>query len=142
MADRADSERYMNMARRWFTEGWTGNIALADDLFSEDVRTNGVVAGVAGPKRRIQERLAGFPDLATTIEDMFSAHDKIVTRLVWRGTHTGSYGGVEATGKPVEVRDFAVWRFADGKVAEISTIQDQSALLKQIRYFPEEIYAA
>ena len=41
MADRADSERYMNMARRWFTEGWTGNIALADDLFSEDVRTNG-----------------------------------------------------------------------------------------------------
>jgi hypothetical protein len=41
MADRADSERYMNMARRWFTEGWAGNIALADDLFSEHVRTNG-----------------------------------------------------------------------------------------------------
>jgi hypothetical protein len=50
MADRADSERYMNMARRWFTEGWTGNIALADDLFSEDVRTNGVLVGMAGPK--------------------------------------------------------------------------------------------
>ena len=46
MADRADSERYMNMARRWFTEGWTGNIALADDLFSEDVRTNSVLVGV------------------------------------------------------------------------------------------------
>ena len=61
MTDRADSERYMNMARRWFTEGWAGNIALADDLFSEDVRTNGVLVGVAGPKRRIQERLAGFP---------------------------------------------------------------------------------
>ncbi len=28
MADRADSEGYMNMARRWFTEGWAGNIAL------------------------------------------------------------------------------------------------------------------
>ena len=97
---------------------------------------------MAGPKRRIQERLAGFPDLTTTIEDMFSAHDKIVTRLVWRGTHTGSYGGVKATGRPVEVRDFAVWRFADGKVAEISTIQDQFALLKQIGYLPEEVYAA
>jgi ketosteroid isomerase-like protein len=54
----------------------------------------------------------------------------------------GSYGGVEATGEPVEVRDFAVWRFEDGKVAEISTIQDQFALLKQIGYFPEEVYAA
>ena len=63
---------------------------------------------LAGPKRKIQERLAGFPDLTTTIVDMFSAHDKIVTRLVWRGTYTGSYGGVKAAGKPVEVRDFAV----------------------------------
>ena len=108
MADRADTERSVNLARRWFTEGWTGNIVPADDLFSEDIRTNGVVVGVAGPKRRIQERLAGFPGLTATIEDMFSVHDKIVTRLVWRGTHTGSYGGVKAAGKPVEVRDRAV----------------------------------
>ncbi len=67
-----------------------------------------------------------------------SAHDKIVTRLIWRGTHAGSSGGVKATGKPVQVRDFAVWCFEDGQVAEISTIQDQFALLKQMRYFPEE----
>jgi predicted ester cyclase len=96
---------------------------------------------VAGPKRRIEERLAAFPDLTTTIEDMFSAHDKITTRLVWRGTHTGRYEDVRATGKPAEVRDLAVWRFADGKVAEISTIQDQFALLKQIGYLQEEVYA-
>lgn len=68
--------------------GVDGNVALAGGLFSENVRTNGVLAGVAGPKRRIQEWLAGFPDLSTTIEDMFSAHDKIITRLVGRGTHT------------------------------------------------------
>jgi predicted ester cyclase len=72
----------MKMARRWFTEGWAGNIALADDIFSESVRTNGVAVGLAGPKRRIQERLAGFPDLSVDIEDMFSAHDRVVTRLV------------------------------------------------------------
>jgi len=36
------------------------------------------------------------------------------------------------TGKPVEVRDFAVWCFGDGQVVEISTIQDLFALLKQI----------
>jgi len=43
---------------------------------SENARTNGVRSGVAGPKRGIQERLAGFPDLTTSIEDMFSAGDK------------------------------------------------------------------
>jgi hypothetical protein len=63
MAEGADSERYMNVADRWFTEGWAGYVTLADDLFSEDVRTNGVLVGMAGPKRRIQERLAAFPIL-------------------------------------------------------------------------------
>jgi hypothetical protein len=57
MTGQADSERDMKMARSWFTEGWAGNIALADDIFSEDVRTNGVAVGVADPKGRIQERL-------------------------------------------------------------------------------------
>jgi hypothetical protein len=105
MTGLADSERNMKMARRWFTEGWAGNISLAEDIFSASVRTNGVVVGVAGPKRRIQERLAAFPDLSVDIEDMFSAHDKIVARLVWRGTHTGSYAGIKATGKRVQVPD-------------------------------------
>jgi hypothetical protein len=36
------SERYMAIARRWFTEGWAGNLAMADGIFSEDLRTNGV----------------------------------------------------------------------------------------------------
>jgi predicted ester cyclase len=109
----------MNMARRWAHQRRSGNIALADDLFSENVRTNRVLVGLAGPKRRIEERLAAFPDLTRIIEDMFSAHDKITTRLVCRGTHAGRYGGVKATGKPVEVRDFAVWRFEDGKLANL-----------------------
>jgi predicted ester cyclase len=100
------------------------------------------LSGLAGPKRRIQERLAGFPDLTASIEDIFSAIDKIVTRLVWRGTHTGPYGGVEATGKTVEVRDFAVWRFKDGKAVEISTMQDRFSLLKQIGHLPADVYAA
>lgn len=46
-----------------------GNIALAGNLFGENVRANGVLVGVAEPEQRIQERLAGLPDLTTTIED-------------------------------------------------------------------------
>lgn len=97
---------------------------------------------MAGPNRRIQERLAGFPDLTTDIVDMFSVDDKIVTRLVWRGTHTGSYGGIKASGKQVAVPGFAVWRCEGGKVVEKSTIQDQFSLLKQIGYLPGEVCAA
>jgi predicted ester cyclase len=136
------SEQYMAIARRWFTEGWTGNLAMADDIFSEDLRTNGVHVGVAGPVGRIRDRLTGFPDVTTSIEDMFVSGDKLAVTLIWRGTHTGTYGGVAATGKPVEVRDTAIWHFRGGKVTEILTIQDQFGILKQIGYLPENVRAA
>jgi len=132
----------MAIARRWFTEGWTGNLELADDIFSEEVRTNGVHVGVAGPVGRIRDRLAGFPDVTTSIQDMFVSENKLAVTLIWRGTHTGPYGGVPATGKPVEVRDTAIWHFRDGKVIEILTLQDQFAILKQIGYLPESVHAA
>ena len=141
-AELETSEQYMATARRWFTEGWTGNLSLAEGIFSEDVRTNGVHVGVAGPVDRIRDRLTGFPDLTTSIEDMFVSGDKLAVTLMWRGTHTGSYGGVAATGKPVEVRDTAIWHFRDGKVVEIMTLQDQFAVLKQIGYLPQSVHAA
>jgi predicted ester cyclase len=141
-AELETSQQYMQIARRWFTEGWTGNLALADGIFSEDVRTNGVHVGVAGPVGRIRDRLTGFPDLTTSIEDMFVSGDKLAVTLMWCGTHTGSYGGVAASGKPVEVRDTAIWHFRDGKVTEILTLQDQFGMLKQIGYLPESVHAA
>ena len=93
MASQVASDRYLDVTRQWFTAGWAENLVLADALFSETLRTNGVLVGVPGPKRRIQERLAGFPDLTTRIEDMFSAIDKIVTRLAGgerKPAHTGA----------------------------------------------------
>ena len=141
-AELETSERYMAIARRWFTDGWTGNLTMADDIFSEELRTNGVHVGVAGPVARIRDRLTGFPDLATSIEEMFVSGDKLAVTLLWRGTHTGLYGGVAATGKTVEVRDTAIWHFRDGRVTEIFTLQDQFAMLKQIGYLPDSVYAA
>ena len=141
-AEPETSERYMAIARRWFTDGWTGDLAMAGDIFSEDLRTNGVQVGVAGPVGRIRERLTAFPDLTTNIEDLFVAGDKLAVTLMWRGTHAGPYGGVPATGLPVDVRDSAIWHFHDGKVTEIFTLQDQFGLLKQIGYLPESVHAA
>jgi predicted ester cyclase len=142
MAEPETSERYLQIARQWFSEGWLGNLALAGEIFSAEVRTNGIHVGVAGPVGRIRDRLAGFPDLTTSIEDIFVSGDKLAVTLIWRGTHTGEYGGVAATGKPVEVRDTAIWHFRDGKVVEILTLQDQFGILKQVGYLPDSVHAA
>jgi hypothetical protein len=115
----------MNMGRRWFT-GERAEITRLRIMSRCDVRANGVIVGRTGPKRRMRERLAGFPVLATTIEDMFSARDKIVTRLVWRGTHTGSYGGIGAPASGLGSRTLPFGP-SGWEVDEISTIPDRSA---------------
>jgi predicted ester cyclase len=141
-AEPETSEQYMEIARRWFTDAWTGDLAMADGIFSEDLRTNGVHVGTTGPVGRIRERLTGFPDLTTSIQDMFVSGDKLAVTLMWHGTHTGPYGGVPATGKPVAVRDTALWHFTGGQVTEIWTLQDQFAFLKQIGYLPDSVRPA
>src|SRR6266568_178351 len=73
--------------------------------------------GRAGPKGRIQERLAGFRDLTTAIEGMFSAHDKSsrvyfgaeLIRFIW-----GHQGRRQAGGGP----RLCGLAFEGGKVAE------------------------
>jgi predicted ester cyclase len=132
MTGQADSERNMKVARWWAGREYPAR----RQHLQQERQTNGIAVGVAGLKRRIQERLEGFPDLPVDIEDLFSADDKVVTRLVWRGIHTGSYAGIKATGKRVEVPGFAIWRFEDGQVVEVSTIQDRFALLSRLDIFP------
>jgi steroid delta-isomerase-like uncharacterized protein len=137
------SEENAATMQRWFTEGWKGDVEMADEIFSPTLTTNGIVVGIAGPKRNITNQLTGFPDVTTVIEEVIAAGDKVVLRVLWQGTHTGPYSGVPATGKPVEVRVLSSWRFDQyGKVEEIWTIQDQFSLLQQVGYLPADLYSA
>jgi hypothetical protein len=61
------TEENAMLAHRWFTEGWLGNLDIADELFSADFRTNGKSVGPSGPKRNVTNRLTGFPDLQSSL---------------------------------------------------------------------------
>jgi steroid delta-isomerase-like uncharacterized protein len=137
-----EEERNTAIARRWLTEGATGNVGLADEIFTHDFRTNGRTVGTEGPRRNVANRLTGFPDLAVVIEDQIAVVDKVVTRLTWRGTHTGDYSGLPATGRRVEVRALTVFHFRNGKVFENWTVIDQFGLFQQLGALPPHLLAA
>lgn len=137
------TEEHVAIMRRWFTEGWRGDVAMADEIFSPELTTNGIVVGIAGPKRNIASRLSGFPDVQAVIEDVIAVDDKVVLRVVWHGTHMGPYSDIPPTGKPVEVRGLLIWRFGtDGKVEEIWSVQDQFSLLQQIGVISPDLVGA
>ena len=80
--------------------------------------------------------LGAFPDMGVVIEDQFEAGDKIVTRVVWSGTHTGPLMSIPPTGKPILNNELCVDRMVDGKIAERWQISDSLSLMQQLGVIP------
>ena len=60
----------------------------------------------------------GLPDVTATMEDLIISGDRVVGRFIYRGTHTGDFLGIPASGNPVEMRSIDIWRVADGMFVE------------------------
>jgi predicted ester cyclase len=137
------TEKDIALARRWFLEGWTGNLDLAAAVFSDALAWNGVHVGIAGPKQTVAARLTGFPDLVSRIEEQIVQGDAIVTRALWSGTHRGVYNGIAPTGRHVEdILSLAIWHMRAGRVVEVWSLPDQTKLLQQLGVLPESLRTA
>jgi predicted ester cyclase len=76
--------------------------------------------------------LAAFPGGEHTIEDMVSEGDKVVTRVIYRGTHTGDLMGMPPTGKQVAVPAMIVDHITNGKIVETWRLFDQMSMMQQL----------
>jgi steroid delta-isomerase-like uncharacterized protein len=79
---------------------------------------------------------SGFPDIQWTLEDSLAEGDKVAARFTMRGTHKGTFFGVPATGKPIEVKAMNFYRFANGQIVEEYGMPDMLGLLQQIGAVP------
>jgi len=83
-------------------------------------------------KDRVRMFAAAFSKIHVTIEDQIAEGDKVVTRTIFGGTHTGSFRGIPTTGRRIAVDEIQITRMKDGKVAERWSLLDVPNLLKQI----------
>ena len=83
-------------------------------------------------KDRVRMFAAAFSDMHVAIHDQIAEGDKVVTRTVWSGTHTGTFGGIPATGRRVAIDEMQITRMRDGKIAERWSLADAPSLLKQL----------
>jgi predicted ester cyclase len=125
------------LARRWFTEGWGGNLALADQIFAPDFMSGGKQTGPTAPKQTAADVRVGFADIHVTIDRQIAEGDWVVTHYTARGTHQGEFNRIPATGKSVEASGVVLWRFGGDKVVEGWTVFDQVGLLRQLGVLPQ-----
>ncbi len=128
------SEHNKALARGFWEVHNTGNLAALDEFIAADyIQHQGdVPQGRAGLKQFLTRMAAAFPDQQGTIEDIFAEGDRVVTRTIVRGTHTGPLGNIAATGKPVAVAVIDIWRVADDQLVEHWGIADRLGLMQQL----------
>ena len=89
-----------------------------------------------GFKQLGQLLLSAFTGSTSTVEDMIAEGDKVVSRLTFRGTHTGDMMGIPPTGKSVAISEIIIDRLADGKIVESWRLFDQMGMMQQLGLIP------
>jgi steroid delta-isomerase-like uncharacterized protein len=79
---------------------------------------------------------SGFSDVRWSLEETIAEGDKMAARFTMRGTHDGTFFGVPATGRKIEVRAMNFYRLAGGKFVEEYGQPDLLGLLQQIGAVP------
>lgn len=83
-----------------------------------------------------QALLSGFTHSTSTVEAMIAEGDKVVSRLTFRGNHTGDMMAIPPTGASVTISEMIIDRLADGKIVESWRLFDQMAMMQQLGVIP------
>lgn len=118
-----------------------GNLGVVDEVFHPDYVEHyplppGFPTGREGVKSFVALVRQAFPDFHCAVDDEIVEGYRIVDRITYRGTQTGEFMGIPATGKSATWQAIHIGRFADGKLIEHWAIDDQLGLLRQLGVIP------
>jgi steroid delta-isomerase-like uncharacterized protein len=108
------------------------DLGAVDRLLSDDFTHDGERRGREGQRAAVKAFLDAFPDLRNEIEILIAEGDVVAAHQRWRGTHGGTFAGVEPTGRQVEFTSTAILRLEDGLIAEAWDEVDLAGLLEQL----------
>lgn len=129
------------LERRFFEEMLNnGELTVGEELFAVDAVDHaafpGQVSGREGFKQAVQFMHGAFPDIHYVIDDIVAEGDRVATRWTLRGTHSGEFFGVPATGNQVTVEGIHILRFANGQIVECWEVWDRLSMLQQLGVIP------
>ena len=114
------------------------------DLFNDSNFTKNVVmhvspadlVGIDSARAYYANFTTGFSDITFTIIDVFGQGEKLVKHWNFKGTHTGLFFGIPATGKKVDIDGVTLVRMENGKIAEERDFFDNLEFSQQLGIIP------
>ncbi|MGW4031363.1 ester cyclase [Streptomyces sp. NPDC004838] len=134
------NEQHKKMSRRVFDIiNGDADVAELDELVSPDLVDHDDGAGASRDgvdvlRKTISSYRHAFPDLVIRIEDQIAEEDRVLTRWVARGTLTGDFMGIPATGRFAEFGGVGIDRFENGKIVECWGYLAETSMYRQLGY--------
>ena len=73
-----------------------------------------------------------FPDITLSVEESMATGDKVISRIIAKGTHNGEFQGIPATGNKIEVSAINITRIKNNKIVEEREDIDMLSLMMQL----------
>jgi len=114
-----------------------GNVDAFYELVSPEVINHAAPAGTPNGQESMHHFLlkvlrVGFPDVKVEIMDQVAEGDKVTTRKVLHGTHTGEFLGIPPSTKRVAIQVIDIIRLHEGRYAEHWGISNIPEIMREI----------
>jgi steroid delta-isomerase-like uncharacterized protein len=100
-----------------------GNLDVVDEIFASDYVRHDPSALLGDVGREEYKQVftnlhRAFPDAQWKMEDLLVDGDKVIARWTFTGTHKGQFFNILPSGRKFTYPIIAIYRIADGKIAE------------------------
>jgi predicted ester cyclase len=123
------------LVRRFYEEAWgQRRLGVIDEVFADDyvrheLRPTQALPGPEAMKRITADFRSSFPDLRFEVEVVIAEDELVAAR--WTAS-VGAWGTVEPTARSATFSGVNIFRFENGKVAEIWNHRDDLGLMEQV----------
>ena len=96
------------------------------------VTANGDLVGIKACKDYYMNFLNGFSDIEFTIPEVIGQGDRLVKHWNFKGTHTGEFFGMPASGNKLNLSGTTLVTIIDGKIAKEHDFFDMMSMITQL----------
>jgi steroid delta-isomerase-like uncharacterized protein len=111
-----------------------GKVNVLDTAYAPEIVLHTVpeIKGIAGAKAYYANFVTGFSNRKFIVKDMYASGDKVTKYWQFKGTHTGDFMGIPATGKTVDIEGCTIAKMVNGKIVEERDFMDNMSFLTQL----------
>ncbi len=102
---------------RYWQEVWTeGHFEAASEIYAPTYLQNATERTPEGFAAAATAWAAHFSDWRVDVDELFSVGNRVVSRVTYRGLHTGDFERIPARGRPFELTGIDIFEFEAGRV--------------------------